>query len=211
MCALNRDEAIVKLRALRDRLDRKAVHQPEFGIVRNDGKPGQQIFCSTVSVPGQPNQQQDALREFFALARQIRRLLIDLGVDIGDGVFDWALELVGESVTVPRSKGEAGVDEVTVPGDHPYRVLAMAIDVAFPQHPPKGGPPNPPGRPSKAELHERIRTLYTEHKLWNEWANLARIASADEEARRLNGGEGISRDMARNAVKGDRKSGGKPQ
>lgn len=67
-----------------------------------------------------------------------------------------------------------------------------------------------PGRPRKTALHQRIKDLCVEHDLAGKWAKLAELASADDEASRLNGGKLITRHVAKHAVTG-RKGGESPR
>ncbi len=121
---MSKSNAVRRLEALRKRLDERSVQQPEFSVVVNVNKPGRPTSIATTTARGA-----ESTREFFALVKQIEPLLIELGAPIDSGrVLAWAWEeTVNEYEKVPDGKG--GVVQVGVPADHPYRMLAIAVDM----------------------------------------------------------------------------------
>ena len=213
MCAVNRDDAINKLWALRDRLDRRADCQPSFPVLPSKSGRVTLVCPAIVGADGKPMRDpaaNDSIQEFVVFTKQMKPFLIALG-RLGDegSVIDWALQTVTAGRAVTMQVGMDGSINWGSLCDHPYRMLALAIDMAFPQQPPK--PKGDPGRPPKDERNKRIRAIHKDHNLSNDWAELARAANGDEEVLRLNGGKPITRDVVRNAVLGRRKKGVNPQ
>jgi len=130
------EQAIYRLQALRGRLDERSKTQPGFSVVRNDHLPGKPVSVAYLSGGLPPNIiQTGSYNEFRQLARQIVPLLVGLGETIaGDeqevvgNLISWAIDTTenfGEMV--PR--GDGTWHRITVPADHPYRLVSLALDL----------------------------------------------------------------------------------
>ncbi len=121
------------LKALRDRLDSRSLVQPPFPVQQINGG---SITLGIITSPGdhELNQraalQQNSMREFFGICKQITPLLEQADELQGkEGVLGWAMRiLVNDSETKPTPWKPDGVT-IASPADHPYRIVAMAISL----------------------------------------------------------------------------------
>ena len=131
MTSLTPQAAHARLRAIGAILYERSIGQPGFGVTLNSHKPGRDISICVVGKPGeqQHDRQRQALREFFAIGKQAKPLLVQLGAMRDDeNVLDWAFRNVeNDREKVPGPRG--GVVEIEGPCDHPYRALALAISI----------------------------------------------------------------------------------
>jgi hypothetical protein len=105
--------------------------QPAFSALRQN----QKVTCAFVTSPGDHalNQRaashQQSQKEFSAICLQIEPLLRSVGeLQEGEGVLDWAMRTLINHEDQTQSPTGGHTVSISTPADHPYRIVAMAID-----------------------------------------------------------------------------------
>lgn len=178
---MSQESAVKLLTVLRERLESRAPHVAWFGIVRNDDRADHAIHCACVQTDGRLFRA--ALSELDAVSRQVADALAVLGAPLStteaDGAADypaalavlrWAFAQTTQRVEEVPALPPGQTSRISTNTDHPYRVVALAIDVFLVARMAESKRRGPKAKPVNQQRADHAKRLYDKNGLAEGWA-----------------------------------------